>query len=474
MNYYQRIQQVLDTIEDRLKDTIDIDCLTGKAYMSRASLYRIFYYLLGDTIYGYIKKRRLSEAASELISTDRKIIDIALDYGYNSPEAFSRAFKAYFRKSPSRFRKEGGIAMLKRRINVMNHPDSNTDNHPEVIAVEELGPLTVAACHIIGPDPEINSMSSLMQWAKESRLPYEIGDIRLFGFNNPDRSHPANENKPHGYESWMTIPSGGKETDSVKLKTFAGGLYATMKTTVGKVGQSWQKLVAWLDTSKYSIGEHQWLEEVLALDSENELDIRLKIMMPIESVRRTDMQEENERMESTILELIFTEATEADIPELTEVMTRAFDDDSQKHFGKERGGPPGYDNGDFFRKWLFGYQETVGYKISFKSKIIGGMIVWIYPHGHNILGTIFVDPEYQDREVGKRIWAFVESTYPDTKTWQLETPSLAIKNHYFYEKCGFTKVEVKPNEDDLPGESWVYRKEMAPNKPDSSDAGQRT
>ena len=45
------------------------------------------------------------------------------------------------------------------------------------------------------------------------------------------------------------------------------------------------------------------------------------------------------------LTLSFEQIAEADVPELTGVMTRAFDDDSQKHLGIEKGGPPGYDDG---------------------------------------------------------------------------------------------------------------------------------
>ena len=162
------------------------------------------------------------------------------------------------------------------------------------------------------------------------------------------------------------------------------------------------------------------------------------------------------------MNLTFEEIAEADVPELTEVMTRAFDDDAQRHFGTEKGGPEGYDDGEFFRTWLFGYEWTVGYKAISDGRIVGAVIVWIFDTGKNILGTIFVDPEYQNRGVGQRFWDFIESTYPDTKSWQLETPSFAVKNHHFYEKCGFTKVEVKPAEGDMPGESWVYRKEMVP------------
>lgn len=159
------------------------------------------------------------------------------------------------------------------------------------------------------------------------------------------------------------------------------------------------------------------------------------------------------------MNLIFEEAAEPDIPELTRVMTRAFDDDTQKHLGREKGGPPGYDNGDFFRQWLLPYQESVGYKILLAGQVIGAFIVWILPDKNNFLGTIFIDPAYQDQGVGARAWQFIEATYPDTKSWRLETPGWAVKNYYFYEqKCGFTKV----NEETSPelGTTYFYKKVM--------------
>ena len=165
------------------------------------------------------------------------------------------------------------------------------------------------------------------------------------------------------------------------------------------------------------------------------------------------------------MEVTFEEIIESDIPELTEVMTRAFDDDAQKHLGQPKGGPPGYDNGNFFREWLFEYEQTVGYKAVSDGKIVGAIIVWILPGDHNILGAMFVDPAFQDRGVGTRIWQFIETTYPQTKTWRLATPVWATKNHHFYEaKCGFQKVESDPIIGSPEGEI-VYWKEIAPAAP---------
>jgi GNAT superfamily N-acetyltransferase len=159
------------------------------------------------------------------------------------------------------------------------------------------------------------------------------------------------------------------------------------------------------------------------------------------------------------LNFTYHEITESDVPEVTDVMTRAFDDDAQKHLGKERGGPDGYDNGEFFHNWLFGYQESVGYKVVANDKIIGAIIVWILPDGHNVLGTIFVDPVYQDLGIGQQLWRFIEQTYPKTKSWRLATPTWAAKNHYFYKKCGFSTVDSDPI---IPTEegSTIYQKEM--------------
>ena len=151
-------------------------------------------------------------------------------------------------------------------------------------------------------------------------------------------------------------------------------------------------------------------------------------------------------MNSTLdpLNLSFRKIDESDIPLLTPVMKRAFDDDAQKHLGQQQGGPPGYDDGEFFRTWLLPYDESKGFKIMLEDEVIGGMIVWILPEGHNILGTIFVDPDHQDRGVGELSWKFVEKQYPGTKSWRLGTPSWATKNHRYYTKCGFKQVESDP------------------------------
>jgi len=150
---------------------------------------------------------------------------------------------------------------------------------------------------------------------------------------------------------------------------------------------------------------------------------------------------------------VYERMSEADIPGLTAVMKRAFDDDAQKYLGQLGGGPGGYDNGDFFRKWVFGESGGIGWKITFDGRIAGAFILWVLPDGNNILGNIFVDPAMQDLGIGTQAWQFIESTYTDAVSWQLETPIWAKKNLHFYEKLGFVREKVE-------GEDVYYRKVM--------------
>jgi GNAT superfamily N-acetyltransferase len=160
------------------------------------------------------------------------------------------------------------------------------------------------------------------------------------------------------------------------------------------------------------------------------------------------------------MDLTFEVITDEDISDLTRVMTRAFDHDALTNLGREKGGPPGYDNGEFFRKWLFSYDESQGYKIMLDGHVVGGFIVWILRSRNNILGTIFVDPDHQKKGIGTRAWEFIEETYPDTRNWTLGTPSYAVGNQYFYEhKCGFRKIREEET-DEHPGKSFTYRKVM--------------
>ncbi|MHA2406313.1 MAG: N-acetyltransferase family protein [Candidatus Hermodarchaeia archaeon] len=171
--------------------------------------------------------------------------------------------------------------------------------------------------------------------------------------------------------------------------------------------------------------------------------------------------------EKILLELRIVEATETDIPAMTEVMTRSFNDDSQRFRGEPEGGPDGYNDGRFLRKWM---DPGYCFKIILGDRIIGAFIIFKdYPQkGSNVLGTIFLDPEYQNLGIGTYAMDYVHQTFP-AKHWRLDTPEWHTRNHHFYEKLGYRKV----GEQEEPHAGFtlrIYQKDMA--KSASSGEGQ--
>lgn len=105
MNYYESLNNVINEIEENLTEKIEYKDLAKIIGTSSYTLQRIFAFLTGITLTEYIRKRRLSKAAEELLSTDIKIIDLAIRYQYDSPISFSNAFKKMHGVSPQNLRK---------------------------------------------------------------------------------------------------------------------------------------------------------------------------------------------------------------------------------------------------------------------------------------------------------------------------------------------------------------------------------
>lgn len=106
MNWIDGMNRAMDYIEEHLDGQIEIAELARIAVCSEFHFQRMFAFILGFTVNDYIRKRRLSAAAFDLMNGD-KVIDVALKYGYESPTAFTRAFRSVHGVSPNAVKKEG-------------------------------------------------------------------------------------------------------------------------------------------------------------------------------------------------------------------------------------------------------------------------------------------------------------------------------------------------------------------------------
>ena len=291
MNYYERIQKSIDYIESRLKSDIEIEKAAREAFMSCSNYYRMFFALTGYAVKEYIRLRRISSAARDIRETDSSILDIALNYGFESNEAFTRDFKRVTGFPPIAFMKND-LNYVFERVNVLEkyydiQDPELLEKYPDIKVLKELKPCRVAYYCYYGTEPENGAFAVMSDWLKRSGLNFEKDKLRIFGFNNPNPSSPDQEE--YGYEVWVTISDDFVVNDSlVKAKTFQGGLYAVcaVKGLVpggdgSEISDTWQRLGKWLNESKYTFGNHQWLEEHLHFNDEFEHIGGMDLYMPI-------------------------------------------------------------------------------------------------------------------------------------------------------------------------------------------------
>ena len=133
-------------------------------------------------------------------------------------------------------------------------------------------------------------------------------------------------------------------------------------------------------------------------------------------------------------------ATITDAEKLTEIKKRTFDEEAKKWLPNHDDvidyniQPPGYSSIEMTKYMI---RELEYFKVLQDNEIIGGIIITISGKSFGRIDRIFVDPNYQGKGIGSRVINLVEEEFPNVRTWDLETSSKQINNHYFYEKMGY-------------------------------------
>jgi AraC family transcriptional regulator len=104
-NYHDRMQRVLDHIDRHLDDDLDLEAMSDVAAFSKYHFHRQFTATFGLSVHRYVQLARMKRASYRLAYDAQSVTDIAMDAGYDAPDAFARAFRQRFGQSPSSFRK---------------------------------------------------------------------------------------------------------------------------------------------------------------------------------------------------------------------------------------------------------------------------------------------------------------------------------------------------------------------------------
>ena len=135
------LERAIEYIENHLNENIGLSDVSRETGYSYYHMTRLFSSVLGESVGRYINRRRLYNAAEKLIHSDQRVIDIALDCGFESSEAFSRAFKLAFGSSPTAYRKAGLdlVVNAKRKLAPVDvgHIANNISRSPELVMLKE-------------------------------------------------------------------------------------------------------------------------------------------------------------------------------------------------------------------------------------------------------------------------------------------------------------------------------------------------
>jgi len=185
MNYLIQVQKGIDFIETNLDFDISIEDIAKQAGISRWHFQRIFKALTKETLKSYIRSRRLANALPKLLSTNQRIIDIALTAGYESQESFSRSFRKVYQLNPNEYRKLGKknqfVTKVQFNEQYLRHINQSISLTP---IIYQQPSMTMAGVKTLfySDDSEKNNISEKLPplWAsfipRMDEIPYRIGD----------------------------------------------------------------------------------------------------------------------------------------------------------------------------------------------------------------------------------------------------------------------------------------------------------
>lgn len=142
MQNFETISNAISFIENNIYEQISVLDVAKSVSYSYYHFHRFFYSVMNETVGNYIRSRKLTQAASDLIHTKRNIIAISLSLGFKTPESFTRSFKKRFSMTPSDYRKQGLDLLIGNRLSLENTELSvRYVSEPEIM---NIAPIAVA------------------------------------------------------------------------------------------------------------------------------------------------------------------------------------------------------------------------------------------------------------------------------------------------------------------------------------------
>ena len=217
--YRRRFRNVLEHIDAHIDAPLSVDGLAAVAGFSKFHFHRQFSELLGMGVYRYVQLVRLRRATHELAFSDARILDVALASGFESHEAFARAFKKVVGQAPSEFREhprwDTWHATYRPVIDLRSRHMS-TDRRARTVDIVAFPETRVAVLEHHG-DPNLigNTVRAFIEWRRANRLPPQVSATFNIHYSDPNDTPPDEFRRTSGRRrrSWMCSWRCGRRVD---------------------------------------------------------------------------------------------------------------------------------------------------------------------------------------------------------------------------------------------------------------------
>jgi AraC-like DNA-binding protein len=262
MTIYEQIQNAVDFIEGGLSERIVAEDAAQTAGMSLRSFNTWFRSITGFGFKEYLIRRRLAMSSGLLRRTDRTIIGIAFEAGYESHEAFTRAFKKEFGINPAEYRAGRQVLPTLGKVDLIE------EMYMGVIK-KRLPELRAYTFSGLAPDPETKAFRAMEAWMKT--CPNPDAGWRVFGHNIDREGNMSFTPENEGYKVLVCGPD-IKEGAGPDVETIAAGVFVVtgIEGPVGDgregewIGAGWRRMNDMITTKGYTMSSPgRWYEEHL-------------------------------------------------------------------------------------------------------------------------------------------------------------------------------------------------------------------
>jgi AraC family transcriptional regulator len=262
--YEAAVERAATRIAGTLDEALDLEALARGAALSTFHFHRVFRGMVGETPLEMHRRLRLERAASQLLAGTGSVTTVAFDAGYETHEAFTRAFRQAYGTSPSAFRQDAvGPVQIHLAARSGVHFGAATTREPlrfirgdtaMNVTIEDMPELRVATVHHLGPYNRIfAAFGRLHEIAVRAGLHRE-GAMALAIYHDDPETTPAEQLQS---DAGITVPRGSPLPGGVGETTLPAGKYArtTHLGPYSTLGDTWARFMGeWLPSSGKRVG----------------------------------------------------------------------------------------------------------------------------------------------------------------------------------------------------------------------------